>query len=101
MKTFEDNPKSWDFGTPAEIEEALERNKILAGEGFEIREPNEDEPAPILRTDKDIPTIEDVSSSSDIEFDYAVRYWAMFDIVSDLVDEIKYLKKEIKESKCK
>ena len=44
MKTFEDNPKSWDFGTPEEIEEALEGNKILAEEGFEIREPDEDEP---------------------------------------------------------
>jgi hypothetical protein len=84
----------WDFGSPEEIQEALERNKKLAENGFEIREAAENEPTPIIERDSsELPDIKEVVTSEDIDFDYVERYWAMFDIVNSLVEEIKFLKK--------
>jgi hypothetical protein len=48
----EQSQEQWDFGSPEEIQEALERNKKLAESGFNIRAADENEPKPII--DKDI-----------------------------------------------
>jgi hypothetical protein len=88
--------ESWDFGTKKEIEEALEINKKLAESGFDIKKPNPDEPIPKLELefyeedDTDLPVSLPGNTDS-----YEERYWTMFNIVCDLIEEIKYLKTKI------
>ena len=91
-------PKSWDFGDPEEVKEALERNKRLVQEGFDIRKADENEPKPILDSffDTEYKSQDNPESSTFKKGDsYRDRYWAMFNIVKDLVEEIKFLKDKL------
>ena len=103
----EQKQEQWDFGSPEEIQEALERNKKLVERGFDIRAADKNEPKPIIENSVDdpssfsIPKFEEMISSPDIKFGYEERYWAMFDIVSSLIEEIKFLKTNKGENKCK
>jgi hypothetical protein len=98
----ENKNQSWDFGSPEEIKEALERNRKLAEDGFYIREATEDEPKPIIDKDMDAEIDKALSKTfqgtdkvilSELKLDYEERYWAMFGIVKDLIEEIKFLKR--------
>jgi hypothetical protein len=103
-KMSENESQSWDFGSPEEIKEALERNRKLAEDGFYIREATEDEPKPIIDKDMDVEIDKVLSKTSqgtdkvilkestELNLDYEERYWAMFNIVKNLVEEIKFLK---------
>ena len=100
-KMSQNESQTWDFGSPEEIEEALERNRKLAEDGFYIREATEDEPKPIIDKDMDAEIDKALSKTSqgtdkvilsELKLGYEERYWAMFDIVKDLIEEIKFLK---------
>jgi hypothetical protein len=91
--------ENWDFGSPEEIQEALERNKKLAEGGFDIREADENEPKPVIDKGMDAEidrALSKISQGTDkvilSELNYEERYWAMFSIVKDLVKEIQELK---------
>jgi hypothetical protein len=100
QKEKQEQKEQWDFGSPEEIQKALERNKKLAESGFDIRAADENEPKPIVENSVvdsrkfSIPEFEEMISSPDIKMDYEERYWAMFNIVKDLVEEIKFLKNQ-------
>ena len=101
-----DKNQGWDFGSPEEIEEALERNKKIAEEGFDIKEAKEgfdikeakeDEPTPIIDPGDDLINLDGTRIGELAGDSYEDRYWAMFDIVKDLIEEIKFLKNKLKE----
>ena len=92
-----EHQEQFDFCTPEEAQEAIERNKKLAESGFDIREAKDDEPKPI----KNSITIEEWKGETEIlgidskdfkDSNWENGYWRMFNIVKDLIEEIKFLK---------